>query len=496
MFNFLKPKAIPINPPVPQESALPEQPGDFVFGVRRSGAHVLPFITSEALLHRERELIFSIRLAADLTYGLWEDAGWPLIRRLARLVSSLPASEGMHDADAGGLFRHSLTVALYALNALKSHTTNFEDDDSRRLGLLMACLSHDVLKTVTDFRVSVTGGEVWDPLLCDLEDFMTARHATSMTVDFISGRGMEHALYPALRTLLLTRDGTLKIWSCMQSPALCEDFIEGTHPMWALVRQADGYSVSRARSRTASRINVTDFMRAGIFSMIAKGDFPSNTPEAEIFTCREGVILGYAGDAYLAFRKRFKDLFKDERGRGEHFGVYLRRSGLATMYGQNRYCSWYRIECGGSIVYMKAVLLKTALPPDQQLCQAVERTYEPYEIAEILKESLETTGRPLRAFALPMASAPLSGCIPPELVDPASRRYLDEHDMNHLDRGEKEIPDEVCEPTVPSVKLNPEVFGEDPLPRLKKKSGSKYDDPLPDLEKLAVRLGIDVGGGN
>jgi hypothetical protein len=95
-------------------------PREPLFAVSPAGDHVFAYVSGPELLERYSALIRKIRYALDAPPSVWSGAALPLIRSLASCVSALPASEAVHDPDAGGLFRHSLLTALNAMADLES----------------------------------------------------------------------------------------------------------------------------------------------------------------------------------------------------------------------------------------------------------------------------------------------------------------------------------------------------------------------------------------
>ena len=98
----------------------------------------------------------------------------------ARRIFILPASEGHHDADAGGLARHSLRVARLALERFAASHDDYRD----RLALLVVAIQHDVGKQY-HVRVTATGesGAIeWQPHLKSLATWCEEQHLTQVDV--------------------------------------------------------------------------------------------------------------------------------------------------------------------------------------------------------------------------------------------------------------------------------------------------------------------------
>lgn len=124
-----------------------------LYRVDRAGAHIFKCICCDELLERNASLLHHLRIACDFSQKIQQDLMMPLIRCTASLCNCLPASEGAHDPDPGGLFRHSLTVALNAVSNV-SKTEEYKKRERLNLCILWASLTHDLGKILTDFVIS------------------------------------------------------------------------------------------------------------------------------------------------------------------------------------------------------------------------------------------------------------------------------------------------------------------------------------------------------
>ena len=77
----------------------------------------LPAVPPARLLETQQELIERIAGASVLPPEDFRRLFLPIIERFAAFVHLLPASQSHHHRGAGGLFRHSLEVAYWALQA-------------------------------------------------------------------------------------------------------------------------------------------------------------------------------------------------------------------------------------------------------------------------------------------------------------------------------------------------------------------------------------------
>lgn len=122
------------------------------------------------------ELIHKLCDASTLSEEEAERFLLPVIKNLAMIVHLAPDSEYDHHQGYGGLFTHSLEVALYVAN--EANITIFDDSASLReqhknerfwiLTAILAALCHDIGKVFTDMTITAPDGQCWpqnEPLL-------------------------------------------------------------------------------------------------------------------------------------------------------------------------------------------------------------------------------------------------------------------------------------------------------------------------------------------
>lgn len=122
------------------------------------------------------ELIHKLCDASTLSEEEAERFLLPVIKNLAMIVHLAPDSEYDHHQGYGGLFTHSLEVALYVAN--EATITIFDDSASLReqhknerfwiLTAILAALCHDIGKVFTDMTITAPDGQRWahnEPLL-------------------------------------------------------------------------------------------------------------------------------------------------------------------------------------------------------------------------------------------------------------------------------------------------------------------------------------------
>lgn len=130
----------------------------------------------EQLMASQKELILHIERIINNTKR-FEYQVLPVLLNYAKTVHLLPASESHHHRMPGGLFRHGLECAAFAIQY--GDTTIYEPNasPSRRIALnerwpiavMAAALLHDIGKPILDIKVVSADGEFqWNPFESDL----------------------------------------------------------------------------------------------------------------------------------------------------------------------------------------------------------------------------------------------------------------------------------------------------------------------------------------
>lgn len=220
----------------------------------------LPVVPPEKLLKTQAELLDRISDTAITTPSEFERLYVPAIERFASFAHLLPASQSHHHRGAGGLLRHSLEVALWAIQSADKVLLETAQTPSQRrkteprwqFAVFAAALCHDAGKPVTD--IVVTNRErtaVWRAIKENLYDWAKKNKVDAYFLEWREGRHRQHA---ALSNLIADRiigiealewieeGGTELIVWLMESL----NYNPGpTNPIHDLVIKADQTSVER-----------------------------------------------------------------------------------------------------------------------------------------------------------------------------------------------------------------------------------------------------------
>lgn len=135
-----------------------------------------PVRNKELLLEDEKALLSRIRLTSGTSNETFEKLYTPLLVGHAEFVQTLPASRAKHHFEPGGLWQHSLEVALLSLQTADSKIfSGAEPVELRhiieprwRFAAFCAGLLLDIGMVISHMRVLSPKGEVWPPLLQSL----------------------------------------------------------------------------------------------------------------------------------------------------------------------------------------------------------------------------------------------------------------------------------------------------------------------------------------
>lgn len=107
----------------------------------KDGSRVFSYRTVSELLSENKVILQLIKTTSSISTDSRIDLIDPLIFRFAKVVSIAPASKCLHDCDCGGLLRHSLLVALKAIEVSKYTNFKYEDLNVEDLHILLIFFS-------------------------------------------------------------------------------------------------------------------------------------------------------------------------------------------------------------------------------------------------------------------------------------------------------------------------------------------------------------------
>ena len=273
------------------------------------------FLSSDYLLGLQHELTNKMLGGVGLTKADFDDIVKPVMVNYARFVHLLPASENHHHCGPGGLLRHGLEVAFYAMNCTKNTAFDSRLPPSQRsfrafrwnvAGMLCGLL-HDTGKAVTDMHVLYQPTNLkWVYSEGSIEDWAKKHDLRKYYIEWQKGRQMRHVpksrdlvmtLYPP-RTLAWLSEGGEDILDALL------DAIVGNEesPLHRALMLADGKSTKLDMATGESPqymtgVPIIKLITGAMTRLIKDGKWECNKPGARVWTTTEGVFIAWNSGA-------------------------------------------------------------------------------------------------------------------------------------------------------------------------------------------------------
>lgn len=185
------------------KSKTPTTPRDPLEDVPRYPPYARGFPATEVedLLQSQQMLVKQTINAMGWRPSMSDQLVMPILRNFAAYVHHLPASAAHHHRYAGGLFRHGLEVAHWAVTSSRGVIFAGRDTGERRRILeprwrylvFLAAIFHDIGKAVVDMRVTDRSGSLeWVPYS---EPLLTWLKANNIDRYFISWSSGQHKIH-------------------------------------------------------------------------------------------------------------------------------------------------------------------------------------------------------------------------------------------------------------------------------------------------------------
>lgn len=273
--------------------------------ITKSGATIFKTYSVDELLYKNRLLISDLEDNLLLFYEDFNAHIIPLIKTVARICSIAPASQALHDCENGGLFRHTLFVAVNALRILEtSHSfdklyLNYDEMKLLRLSLVVIAFLHDLGKLKTDVRFSTLGDKYTFDFSHEhyLDDFVQKHQANALKVRFIRRRAKRHnkTYYSSFKLLL--KDHEWLITNLAHYPklkTLWYDFLSGNDKSLFLKHLivSDIYACKSSIKRYNSLYEIGNYLKSLFYSKTLDFRMPG------FYKLKEGYLIAHLSDAY------------------------------------------------------------------------------------------------------------------------------------------------------------------------------------------------------
>lgn len=287
-------------------------------------ARGFPVVPAQRLLDDQQELLGRIRIGFDLTDKEYDRLVKPVLENLTKHAHLLPASEHHHHRGAGGLLRHSLEVAYFAMRSSEGvifvhGATPGETDKAEprwRMAAFLTGLLHDSGKPLTDLSVvDKSGMHEWNPwssqTIVDWADekrldryFLRWRKGRHRRHEGMASFAMTYLIPNELATYLNESDPNIlrSVWEAVTGYSV-------STPLSKLMLRADSASVEQdlreqhidLEDSSAVGVAVERYIVSAMRVLVSQEDWKANKPSS---------VLWIADDktAYIDWRRAAKDV--------------------------------------------------------------------------------------------------------------------------------------------------------------------------------------------
>lgn len=165
--------------------------------LRKDTSIVMQYKSVLELLSDNKVILNRLKDSSLISPEIYSNLIESLIFRFAKIVSIAPASKCLHDSDCGGLLRHSLLVALKAVEISSFSKFEYEGINGENLHILLIFLAllHDVGKVFSDITLS---NDIIEFNYCaadlenTLDDYLSGNANSPVKICFNKSRNKNH----------------------------------------------------------------------------------------------------------------------------------------------------------------------------------------------------------------------------------------------------------------------------------------------------------------
>ena len=284
--------------------------------ITSSGATIFKVQSIDDLIFKNRLLIEELQLHLKFFEEDFIRVVNPLIIKLARICSIAPASQALHDHERGGLFKHSLFVAVKSLETLEtSHVFDkFQLSPSEhqflKLSFVVIAFVHDLAKLDTDLRISTLGDKYTFNYKNEifLDDFIKKHQATALKVRFVPGRHQVHNSKFFTSLKLFFKDSKAFIDVLTQNPKLKPlwyNFLKGDAKSLFLkhLRVADIYACKASINTYNSMYEIGNYLKNLFYTQTIDLSLPG------FYKLKGGYFIEHCSEAYKTILEHFDNYF-------------------------------------------------------------------------------------------------------------------------------------------------------------------------------------------
>lgn len=375
-----------------------------VFAVYDNGFRGYRSKSTQELIADNQAILDRIWLISDFSFEEQQNTVFPFITRFVKLAGALPASENSHDLESGGLVKHSLMVCVNALHLLDRNRYSKDECKAFDAAIVYAALAHDLAKIYTDCEIKGEDGYSYKPFNEDFESFQKKHTRNIFYIKFKPKRSTLHKqCHTRNSTLLLKTDHS--ITTMMKNAVNVENVLNGSDPVWELIKEADTRTLSAIQSLGCYSVDVFSYIRSWLLSLLTTGQYSCNKPDSEMFFIPQGLLIRRDSSIYDELHETHFALTHgfypgqsyDETDR---FSISLRASGLVALCGSHAAFSWHRLLIAEKLIYVEGLVLLIPKPENIPCCDWYPRGRDPFELRDILKKLEDMADRPVVSLTL------------------------------------------------------------------------------------------------
>lgn len=244
--------------------------------ITKDGTLLFSYKSTKELLIENLGLVKRLKEICPVSSEIFKSIISPLIYRFAKIVSVVPASKFLHDSDSGGLLRHSLLVAIKAVELYKLNQKMSFEHESEYVLLIFLSLLHDCGKVISDFEISSRTAFCYrnDKIDFTLDDFLQKHKSDFVKIRYKENRSKAHELSTAqmLQFLLYGQQSIARYLVNTKSKDAINAilFSDTRNQFYKLIKTADIYACATSINKYSPMYEIGNYLRLLIITKVIK----------------------------------------------------------------------------------------------------------------------------------------------------------------------------------------------------------------------------------
>lgn len=234
--------------------------------ITKDGSLLFSYKSTKELLIENLVLVKRLKEISPVSSEIFKCIIGPLIYRFAKIVSVVPASKFLHDSDCGGLLRHSLLVAIKAVELYKLNQKISLEHESEYVLLIFLSLLHDCGKVISDFEIFSGTAFSYrnDKIDFTLDDFLQKHKSDFVKIRYIEKRNKAHELSTAqmLQFLLYGQKSIARYLVNTKSKEAINAilFSDTRNQFYKLIKTADIYACATSINKYSPMYEIGNYL--------------------------------------------------------------------------------------------------------------------------------------------------------------------------------------------------------------------------------------------